>query len=106
MGPALKQKIPFRYIIKEYTHIDIIDMDIQGEEANAILESIDSLNNKVRKLHIGTHSHKIESKLRVTLSKAGWVPLLDYSCKKVNETVFGTVMFPDGIQTRINPKKL
>ncbi|MBU6384114.1 MAG: FkbM family methyltransferase [Verrucomicrobia bacterium] len=84
--------------------IDICDFDIQGSEAEVIDESLAILNNRVKRLHIGTHSHKIEATLRSLLKKNGWRLIRDYPCAQENDTEYGRAKFEDGIQTWLNSR--
>ena len=90
-------------ILPEKDRIDLIDMDVQGEELKVISAAIDALDRKVVRLHIGTHSHDIEAGLRELLSRHGWECKADYPCAQTNETPWGPVQFVDGVQSWINP---
>jgi len=46
-------------ILPEADRIDLIDLDVQGEELKVISSAIEALDRKVARLHIGTHSHEI-----------------------------------------------
>lgn len=91
-------------ILAGETVVDIIDMDVQGAEAGVIAASIDAVNEKVKRLHIGTHSSKIDAELIQTLSEAGWKNTRTYLCGQMQETPYGEISFQDGVQTWINPK--
>ena len=91
-------------VLDKYDDVDIVDMDIQGAEADAIEEGITLCAQKVRRLHIGTHGHDIEARLRLSLSNSGWVCLRDYPCGQINETDFGLMSFVDGVQSWVNPR--
>lgn len=85
--------------------VDLIDMDIQGAEAEAVRGSLDVLTSKAKRLHIGTHGHDIEDELRRLLSGAGWELLRDYPCLTEGvETEYGPVDFQDGVQSWVNPR--
>lgn len=96
-------QIPLSTVLKSYDFIDLADLDIQGCEADAIAEAIEPLTEKVRRLHIGTHGHDIEARLRQILAGRGWVCLRDFPCHGVHDTPYGPVNFVDGVQSWINP---
>jgi FkbM family methyltransferase len=98
------RQITLTDVLDEFTSVDIIHMDIQGAEADAIEESITLCTQKVRRLNIGTHDHDIEARLRLILNNARWICLRDYPCEQINQTDFGPMSFVDGLQTWINPK--
>jgi hypothetical protein len=84
--------------------IDLIDLDVQGEELKVLSSSVDLINARVGRLHIGTHSPEIESGLRQLLASQGWRCDADFGCCRENDTPFGPVMFLDGVQSWVNPR--
>jgi len=90
-------------ILSNIDFVDLIHMDIQGKEFEVLSASTDILNNKVKRLHIGTHSAEIEENLRELMLENGWHCLRDYNCNSINDTPFGEIRFEDGIQTWTNP---
>jgi FkbM family methyltransferase len=91
-------------LLQDLDRVDLIDMDIEGQELPAIRSTIDELDAKVRRLHIGTHSKEIEDELRKLLAAHGWRCLRDYSLFSTSETPWGTVEFENGVQSWVNPK--
>jgi FkbM family methyltransferase len=83
--------------------VDLLDMDVQGVEAEVVESSIGSLTKKVLRLHLGTHSEAVEKRLRECLRNAGWTCVSDYPCLSTIQTNFGVVKFGDGVQSWINP---
>lgn len=81
--------------------VDLIDMDIQGAEADVICSSLSLLKQRVLRLHIGTHSHDIESRIRDTLSP-DWRNEADFGCNGKSDTPFGVIDFGDGVQSWFN----
>jgi FkbM family methyltransferase len=92
-------------ILPETDRIDLIDLDVQGEELRIIASAIEALNQRVARLRIGTHSHEIEMGLRELLSRHGWECKTDYPCAQTNETPWGPVEFVDGAQSWVNSKR-
>ena len=90
-------------ILPETDRIDLIDMDVQGEELKVVSAAIDALDRRVARLHIGTHSRDIEAGLRTLLSQHGWQCKADYPGAQTNQTPWGPVQFVDGVQSWINP---
>jgi FkbM family methyltransferase len=97
-------QIPLSEVLSQYDNVDLADLDLQGAEAGAVEEALPLLTERVRRLHIGTHSHEIEANLRELLGKAGWTCLRDYACTQDNDTPFGRISFVDGVQTWTNPR--
>jgi FkbM family methyltransferase len=83
--------------------IDLIDMDIQGEEGLIVPAFAPLLTNRVKRLHIETHSTQVEDNIRKALVP-NWVCLYDFPQAATSETAFGSIFFPGGVQTWVNPK--
>ncbi len=90
-------------ILEKVKYVDLMDIDIQGAEAKAIRSSTSALDSKVRRIHIGTHSHEIENELYEVFSKLDWICCNNFPCLSTVETNFGPITFNDGVQTWINP---
>jgi FkbM family methyltransferase len=91
-------------LLKNYTTIDLIDMDIQGSEFDIIGScNPDLLNQKVKRIHIGTHGREIEINLRAHFSNLGWRNVFDFPCNAVVDTDLGRIGFQDGVQSWKNP---
>ena len=82
--------------------VDLIDLDVQGIEAD-VLESTERALAKVKRVHIGTHSADNEQRLRALFDGLGWENLNDYACGAEAETPWGPITFEDGVQTWVNP---
>ena len=93
-------------VLAPYPKVDLIDVDIQGAEYEVLASAIRLLNERVRRLHIGTHSPEIEQQLRQLFSANRWENLNDYPCQSSATTPYGTILFGDGVQTWLNPALL
>ena len=96
---VIVEKTDIRKILCQHEEIDLLDLDVQGEELRTLTASTDLLNRRVKRLHIGTHGPELEEGLRKLLGKRGWLLVRDYGCHKVNLTPFGEVQFVDGVQS-------
>ena len=79
-------------------------MDIQGAEYEVVADSINLLNNKVKRVHIGTHSESIEHELHKIFIKNGWVEIFNFGTNTTAPTGFGDIKFSDGVQSWLNPR--
>jgi hypothetical protein len=79
-------------------------MDVQGAEAEIIAASTDVLNEKVRRLHVGTHSSEIDITVYDTLRQAGWHCSHAFGCRANVVTHYGECYFQDGVQSWLNPR--
>jgi FkbM family methyltransferase len=96
--------VPPSFVLQNHARVDLLDMDVQGQELLIVLSALDELNKKVKRLHISTHAPQIEERLRETLTIQGWQCIRDFGCKRENDTPYGRMPFVDGRQTWINPR--
>jgi len=90
-------------ILQKVNFVDLLDMDIQGLELDAIRSSLSTLNSKVKRIHIATHGKEIQEKLYDLLTSKGWMCCNNFPAKEKIETQYGNVILPyDGLQTWIN----
>ena len=90
-------------ILAPYPRVDLIDLDVQGAEFDVLASTIDLVDQRVRRLHIGTHSPQIEQQLRQLLSAHAWQNIHDYPGQSTAQTPYGAIQFDDGVQTWVNP---
>ena len=103
-GAIEVEMVPLSTILKDVSFVDLIDMDVQGAEADVIENGLDVLNQKVRRIHIGTHSHEVEDRIRKALTKHDWIKSWDFPCQSVSDTPYGRITFGDGVQSWLNPR--
>ncbi len=101
--PTRVKSMSLSRILERLDCVDLIDMDIQGAEADVVEEELTPLKEKVKRLFIGTHSEQIERRLRESLGGSCWVCERDYHCGQENDTPYGQLHFQDGVQTWLNP---
>ena len=92
-------------ILADHHSVDLVDMDIQGAEGEIVPAFAELLTERVRRMHIETHSTQVEQGIRTTLSRAGWSCLRDYPQNTIATTPFGEIAVGGGgIQCWINPR--
>lgn len=91
-------------LLAERGVVDLVDLDIQGAEADVLESAATHLDRQVRRVHVGTHSEEIEKRLRELFGGLGWTVRNDYGCLGRRETPIGDVEFVDGVQTWLNPR--
>jgi FkbM family methyltransferase len=96
--------VSLRRLLKDLPFVDLIDADIQGAEADVFEPAGAVLDAKVRRVHIETHDHEVETRLRAFFCDLGWQPVWDFPCLGESPTPYGVVDFSGGVQTWINPK--
>ncbi len=96
--------VSLRELLEKYPSVDLIDMDIQGMEARTLASVPPELLRRVRIIHIGTHSPRIERELTGMFEQLEWINVFSFPGHSETKTPFGTVAFPaDGVQTWVNP---
>ena len=90
-------------VLAPYPRVDLIDLDVQGAEYDVLAAAIDLVDERVRRLHIGTHSRQIEERLRELMSSHSWENINDYPGQSTAQTPYGPIQFDDGVQTWVNP---
>lgn len=98
------RSISLSQLLQSHPCVDLIDLDVQGEERTVLTEAIEQLDAKVKRVHVGTHSAEIEDQLRKLFSDHAWRKVNDYRCLSINKTPYGEIEFVDGVQTWINPR--
>lgn len=83
--------------------VDLIHVDVQAAEADALEPAAEVLARKVKRVHVGTHDADNERRLRILFERLGWESRADYEHGRVNETPWGPIEFEDGVQSWVNP---
>lgn len=96
--------ITLNSLLEEYDRVDLIDMDIQSAELKVLQASIELLNKKVKRVHIGTHSKEIDEGLKNLFLENKWTNVHLFPSFTTCPTPYGVVEFNDGIQSWVNPK--
>jgi FkbM family methyltransferase len=87
----------------KYRRIDYVHMDVQGAELDFLSSRPGILDEKVKRVLVGTHSNAIEEGLRKLFSGLGWHCQYDIPLNgsvRVNDVEFE---LGDGVQVWINP---
>jgi len=91
-------------VIRDRPAIDLIDMDIQGAEADVIEAALPLVRERVRRLYIETHNTEVETRIRLALRSLDFRCLWDFLCYQESGTPFGRVSFEGGVQVWVNPR--
>lgn len=89
-------------LLRDLDHVDLIDADIQGSEADVFEAAAETLTAKVARVHIGTHSRENEARLRGLFAGLGWECVNDFGSLSEADTEWGHVHFQDGVQSWVN----
>lgn len=90
-------------IIKDLSHVDFLEMDIQGAEYKAIPFSMSSISEKAKMICIRTHgSLNDEKQLEDSFNIPGWQKVLVYYNRTLMEIDGKEQPLIDGIQCYVN----
>jgi FkbM family methyltransferase len=95
--------VSLKTLLLPLSSVDLIDIDVQGAELQVLQAAEEGLDEKVKRVHIGTHGADIESGLHSLFSRLGWTCLRSFPCGGSADTEWGTFLFQDGVQTWLNP---
>jgi FkbM family methyltransferase len=102
-GPHMVDAVSLNSLLEPLEAIDLVDLDIQGAEFEVLEAVAAELDKKVKRVHIGTHSARIDEALTSLFGRLGWRCLRSYACGATVGTEYGSIFFQDGIQTWVNP---
>jgi hypothetical protein len=90
-------------LLRPLDSVDLIDLDIQGWEFKVLDVAAGLLDQKVGRVHVGTHGPEIESKLRTLFQRLEWESKFGYPSFSESTTPWGRIKFQDGVQSWVNP---
>tara|TARA_R110002167_G_scaffold70059_10_gene197295 strand:- start:197 stop:1159 length:963 start_codon:yes stop_codon:yes gene_type:complete len=93
---------PLSDILKPLATVDLLDIDIQGAEISVLPPAMGVLNDKVKRVHLGTHGAEIHSFMWDMFFEAEWLCEFDYPPNTDVETEWGSFRTSDGILTFAN----
>lgn len=106
MRPQKVKTVSLNMLLQGLDMVDLIHLDIHGAEFVVLKSAREQMDNKVKRVHIGTHNSKVEKRLRRLFHHLGWECLYDYPGGGRRPTPYGIIEFADGVQTWVNPKLL
>jgi len=89
-------------LLRPFTKVDLVHVDIQGDEYEVISSARDVLKGKVKRLVIGTHSRTIEQSLLDELARQSWVLESQEACM-FQQYGLRMILIRDGCQVWRNP---
>lgn len=103
-GQIMAPAMTLEDVLADLDFVDLVDSDLQGAEREMILNSMPIINERVRRMHIGTHSDEIEEICRKAFTAAGWRNVWDFGLQADRDTPYGPSWFGDGVSSWINPR--
>ena len=89
-------------LVEEYETIDLVHIDVQGEERRIVPDALASLAGRARRVLVATHGNGIHRQLRRLFRGGDWKLEYDFGCRKRVRTPFGDIRFLDGMLAAVN----
>lgn len=96
-------RIGMANLLEPLSHVDLMHVDVQGEEERILAASTALLGKRVARLLVATHDGGIHRRLRELMLGEGWRLTADHGVRSRERTSFGTVLFLDGMLGFVNP---
>lgn len=97
------RKVGLTELLQRFEKVHLVNMDVQGAESEIVEAAAEGLDRVVEMVHISTHSHEAEERLRACLTRMGWLGVFDFPCLETRSTPYGEIGFVDGIQVWVHP---
>ena len=102
-GAVEVRRIGLHTLLEPLAQVDLMHVDIQGEEERILAPSARLLRSRVARLLVATHDRGIHRRLRKLLLREGFSCVADHGVRSRERTDYGTVVFLDGMLGFVNP---
>jgi len=102
-GSVEVQAVSLATLLGPFELVDLIDMDVQGAELEILEAAVIPLQQKVRRVHVETHSRQLHSEIRDLFERIGWRCHCLFEGNSGDVTSFGRINFQSGVQSWLNP---
>jgi FkbM family methyltransferase len=103
-GTAEVEAVSLSTLLRNLDGIDLIDMDVQGAELEILSAATQPLSQKVKRVHVETHSEQLHTSILSLFRGLGWKPHFLYMINTADKTPWGRINFQGGIQSWLNPR--
>ncbi len=91
-------------LLRTLDSVDLIDIDVQGAELEILSAATEPLSQKVKRVHVQTHSEQLHTSIVSLFRGLGWKPHFLYIGNTADKTPWGRMTFQDGVQGWLNPR--
>ncbi len=91
-------------LLADVPRVDILHCDIQGMEGEVFRAAQTTLDERVARVVVGTHSRSLEGELQAQFSARGWLLEADAACQYIQVPGGELVLSLDGTQVWRNPR--
>jgi FkbM family methyltransferase len=103
-GTTEVEAVSLSTMLRPLDRVDLIDMDVQGAELQILSAATAPLCEKVKRVHVETHSERIHTSILTLFRALGWKPHFVYMFNTADKTPWGRINFQGGIQSWLNPR--
>jgi FkbM family methyltransferase len=103
-GSTEIQAVSLSTLLLPLNLVDLIDLDIQGAELEVLEAASAPLVQKVKRVHVETHSARVHSGVHGLFRTLGWKPHFLFSGNSADTTPWGRIDFQGGTQSWLNPR--
>lgn len=103
-GSTEIQAISLQTLLLPLNFIDLIDLDIQGVELEVLAAATTPLDQKVKRVHVETHSAQVHVGIHELFRTLGWRLHFLFQGASADKTPWGLIDFQGGTQSWLNPR--
>jgi FkbM family methyltransferase len=103
-GTTEVEAVSLGTLLHPLDRVDLIDMDVQGAELEILSVATEPLSQKVKRVHVETHSEELHTSILSLFRALGWKPHFLYMFNTADKTPWGRINFQGGIQSWLNPR--
>jgi FkbM family methyltransferase len=103
-GTTEVEAVSLNILLRPLDRVDLIDMDVQGAELEILSAATEPLSQKVKRVHVETHSEQLHMSITTLFRGLGWKPHFLYMFNTADKTPWGRINFQGGIQSWLNPR--
>lgn len=90
-------------LLAPFDRVDYVEADLQHSEVIVFPASVEQLQRKVRRVHIGTHSEQGHRQLHRLFQQMRWEIIFSFEPLKNHQTSLGEFCINDGVLSVVNP---
>jgi FkbM family methyltransferase len=103
-GATLVKSVSLATLLLGHPLVDLIDMDVQGAELDILKAATGPLAEKVKRVHVETHSDVVHTGIHKMFRNLGWHPHFLFQGAAADKTPWGQIDFQGGTQSWLNPR--
>jgi FkbM family methyltransferase len=103
-GSTEVRAVSLTTLLEPFRRVDLVDLDVEGAEFEILAAATGPLREKLRRVHVETHSERLHLEIERFFRGLGWKPLFIFGGDAADQTPWGRINFQGGVQGWINPR--